>query len=202
MNGSLTGASLNVSPNATITGARFLLTSVPSFMEVKIPTGLPDLGRIDVRGGAYTIPGPGSFTASGISLTNGALLSIDNSAGPVTLYVTGPVTMGVDARITVQNPDPEEFAVYVQGKSPVSLRGDAASSFYGVLYAPASTVTIGTGGSFYGAFVGATVQGGGRIHYAASLRSVSAATETAAAAGTHGATTSSATKSTSTRSLR
>ena len=93
VNGSLTAASLNVSKSATVTGGKFILTSTPSFMDVKIPSGLTDLGLIDVRGGFRTIQGPGSFTASGITLSGGGMLSIDNSAGPVTIYVTGAVTM-------------------------------------------------------------------------------------------------------------
>ena len=57
--------------------------------------------------------------------------------------------------IVVADPDPEKFALYVTGSGGASL--SLAGSFYGVIYAPSSTITLAGGGIFTGAFLGKSV---------------------------------------------
>ena len=169
--GNATARSFNLRRGATITGARTALTTPATFMEVKMPALLPELGTISLSGSmSQTIHGPGSFHVSGLSLIQGSTLFIDNTAGPVTLYVTGRVTTSGSTRITVADPNPEKFAIYVPTAAPVTL--SAGSSFYGVVYAPASTVSLSGGGQFFGAFVANAVKMGGsaRVHYDSALR--------------------------------
>ncbi len=96
----------------------------------------------------------------------------------MTLYVEGAVTIGNLATVLVLNQDPEQFAIYVPGGHPVTLTGKLTSSFYGVIYAPTSKLTINQGANFYGAFVGKTVSSAGNVHYYSPLRSPSAAIAT------------------------
>ncbi|MBI3769959.1 MAG: hypothetical protein HY271_15920 [Deltaproteobacteria bacterium] len=74
--------------------------------------------------------------------------------------------------IVVLNPNPEYFAVYVTGTSPVTLAGSSLNLFYGVVYAPTSSVSITGGTNFFGAFVGSSMLAGGsaKLHFYTALR--------------------------------
>jgi len=168
--GDATAASFDVSDNAQITGQQIPLREPATFMDIKVPTLLPDLGAIDLNGGGQTIVGPGSFLVSAMRL-NKAALYVDNTAGPVTLYVTGPVEFRGGSTITLADPDPERFAVYLAGTSPVNLTG-VDSTFHGVIYAPYSPLTITNNGEFFGAFVADRLRLGksAAVHYWSALR--------------------------------
>jgi len=78
---------------------------------------------------------------------------VDNTLGPVTLYVTGWVDVaGTKGEILVADSTPEKFAMYVMGGGLVRIRQHA--TFHGVVYAPESPLHITSHGAFYGAFVG------------------------------------------------
>src|SRR5207244_7570941 len=74
-----------------------------------------------------TLVGPGSFLVSDLTVAGRSTLFVDNSAGPVTLYVTGRVTVKGTGRIVVADPNPEKFAVYVASDQPVTFGGSAAT---------------------------------------------------------------------------
>jgi len=173
VNGSATGAGFRVDTTAKITGRRIAQTAPASFMEVKVPALLPNLGTItlDLKA-SRTITGPGSFQVGDLILKGGSTLYVDNSNGPVTLYVTGKFTLTGNATIVVKDPNPEHFAIYVAGKESVTLDGGMTSRFYGVVYAPASTFTIKGDSDFYGAFVAGCMytDGQARVHYYSALR--------------------------------
>lgn len=173
VNGNATGASFMVAPTAKITGSK-TLGSPMSFMAVKLPDGLPNLGSINLNWwqNAATITGPGSFQVKDIQLGGFSTLTIDNSKGPVTLYVTGTLSVLGNARILPVNSNPEWFAMYVTSALPVTLQGSSIGKFYGVLYAPTSAVSISGNADFFGAFVGQSMFAGGsaRIHYYRPLR--------------------------------
>ena len=197
--GDATGAGFDVARDAAVSGSRTIGTPL-SFMEIKVPAGIPDLGKLTVEPGSpevadraphrskggkgtkrsggpkgrrqRTLVGPGSFLVSDLTIAGRSTLFVDNSAGPVTLYVTGRVTVKGTGRIVVADPNPEKFAVYVASDQPVTFGGSAATRFYGVLYAPRSTVDIMGGGQWYGAFVGNALRAAGRsnVHYYRALK--------------------------------
>ena len=117
-----------------------------------------------------TLQGPGSFQVSSLNLINGSRLSVDNASGPVVLYVTGNVDVEDGSDISITDPNPEKFALYVMGNGPVSLSEN--SRFYGVVYAPNSNVLLSGNGQFFGAFLGNSVQltTGAQAHYDSMLR--------------------------------
>ena len=133
--------------------------------------GISDLGSLCLNGTSASITGPGSFSLGDITLTKGASLYVDNSRGPVTLYVTGQLALYANSTITVADPNPEKFAVYMAGNNPVTLNG-GCSSFYGVVYAPYSPLAITSRGEFYGAFVANALKltNYARVHYDSALR--------------------------------
>lgn len=170
VDGDVTGSLIVRDRGTTVTGKQWKLASPETFMSVGIPRGLTDLGALTVGGGAtQTIRGPGSFRVAAIDVSNAGRLFVDNTLGPVTLYVTGAVSISGGGTIAVADPDPEMFAVYVSGKGPVTLSN--AGRFYGVVYAPTSPITLTGGGSFTGAFVGDTlsVSNGASVQYDETL---------------------------------
>jgi hypothetical protein len=102
---------------------------------------------------------------------SGGRLFIDNSAGPVTFYVTGQVAVSGAGVIDVADPSPEKFAVYVASNKSVALTG-GGSTFSGVVYAPNSVVSISGAGEFFGSFVGLAVKmsSTARVRYDSSLK--------------------------------
>jgi len=165
INGDATAGSFNISGNARVTGTKTLITQSTVFMPVSIPTGLVNLGALNVSSSQTRTLGPGSYQVS--DLVVGGQLFIDNSRGPVTLYVTGYVD--IPGMVTTADQDPEKLAVYVAGSDMVRMW---SGEFHGVLYAPQSPVQIVGLGQFYGAFVGKTmrVSGSSQVHYDTALR--------------------------------
>jgi hypothetical protein len=169
--GDAAAGSFAVTASPGVTGTRAVVTQPVTFMDVKVPAGIPDLGSIRVTGCTpMSLQGPGSFQVADLDLTGGDLY-VDNSAGPVTLYVTGMVSVTSGGMITLADPNPEKFAVYVASASPVTLQG-SDSTFNGVIYAPYSQLYVTSRGEFFGAFLARTmhVDKWARVHYWSALR--------------------------------
>jgi hypothetical protein len=155
--GNASAASFSMGLGAVVLGKRSSASTTETYMAATAPKDLVNLGDVSLTTllGRRTIAGPGSFRADRITVTNGSTLFIDNSAGPVTIYVADSVKVSGAGGITVADPDPEKFALYVSGTGGASF--SVVGNFYGVVYAPSSTVTLAGGGLFTGAFLGKTV---------------------------------------------
>ena len=170
VDGSVTGVDLRI--DGTVTGGVTKATQPIEFLPVDIPNGLEDLGSI-VLSDNISILDPGSYKVSHIAVSGNGMLLIDNTDGPVTLYVTGEGALNAldiswGGGITVMSPDPEKFALYVAaGDVSVSL-GD----FYGVIYAPESRIRISGLGDLFGSFVADEVEvsTGSEVYYDTALR--------------------------------
>jgi hypothetical protein len=178
INGDATAFAFDITGNAAVVGEMILATEPTEFMPVDTPDSLVDLGSIDIQ--KKDVPqtlGPGSYEVAYIDIRDNNLF-IDNTAGPVTLYITegqkhGNTTIALNlsktGSITVYDPNPEKFAIYVTD-GDVTIENDA--TFYGTVYAPGSYVEIGGEGKFFGAFVGKEVKlsGDAIVHYDPALR--------------------------------
>jgi hypothetical protein len=184
IDGNATAAAFNVWGRAMITGEMTAASEPVEFLPVIIPAGLPNLGNVSLYDSMTLTLGPGSYQTSKIDLSNDARLMIDNAVGPVTLYLTGSLGIWNDAAIAVADPNPEKFAVYVQGGGAVGLSN--SGSFYGVIYAPQSRIELSVGGGIFGAVVGKEIElsNTSRIHYDIALRGDAAASGPAAATPT------------------
>jgi hypothetical protein len=171
VNGDATAAKFNLSGRSMVTGSMSQLGSPVTFMQIKVPPMLPSLGTINLKSTSMTIVGPGSFQASSVAVKSGGVLFIDNSQGPVTLYVLGVFKVTGGGIVQVADPNPEHFAVYAPTTKQVTLTG-GGSAFYGVVYAPNAPVSITGSGDFSGAFVGGSLSlsGTSRVHYDSNLR--------------------------------
>lgn len=168
INGDATAAS--TSGSSRITGRKTLTSAITNFLTVAIPTGIENIGAITLSGGATRTLGTGSYVVTGITIGTGSGLVINNSAGPVTLYVTGPISISGNGSVTMTDPDPERFAIYVANASPVTLTG--SGKIYGLLYAPLSTVKLSNYSDIYGSLVGLsmTLLDTADVHYDIALR--------------------------------
>jgi hypothetical protein len=168
LKGNATGSSFTLGLGAQITGKRTISTTPVQYIPVDVPNGLTDLGSLNVGLLASRTLGPGSYKASFIGVTGG-VLTINNTAGPVTIYVTGGVSVTAGS-IRITDPNPEKFAIYVAGTSGVYI--NLAANFYGVIYAPKSPVTLSSASDFFGAFVGKTLHAHplSKLHYDIALR--------------------------------
>jgi hypothetical protein len=169
--GNATAAAFSINNGAAIIGTKTTTSQALNFMPISVPKELPNLGDIVLTGGqTYTLVGPASYKVGKIDLSNSAQLIINNSAGPVTLYVTNTVNIGNTAQVVVANTNPENFALYLVNGNTVSIGNTGA--FYGAVYAPQSAINLLNGGQFYGAFVGNTVNTSNSafVHYDTALR--------------------------------
>ncbi len=171
VNGSATASVFDIGDPLAISGEMTTATESKEFLPVYVPSALPSQGSLTVHGSkTVELVGPATFRYSSLTIRPQARLSIDNSAGPVVIYVDGPVQVEAGARIVPTNLDPEMFALYVNGPHTVSLVGDSA--FYGVVYAPDALIDLSGQGQFYGAFVGygVKISDEARVHYDEGLR--------------------------------
>lgn len=170
----------DVSRRTTITGAQIVETRPTNFMPVNLPTNLEDAGNVTISGTErVTFVGPASYLLSDLTVSESSTLAIDNSAGPVTLYVTGAVSFTGNGYLEIADVTPEKFAIYVTGTGPVSFASN--SLFYGVVYAPGAQIMISGNASMYGAFVGQelTMTDRAWVAYDLALRGSPAAIEVA-----------------------
>jgi hypothetical protein len=170
--GDVTAAAIGVARRAELRGDAYRVVAPASFMDVRVPSGIRSLGDVTVLAlQRFVIRGPGSFRVRNLSVAALGRLHVDNRGGPVTLYVTGKLDIALGGAVSTANPDPEQFAIYVTGNDSVRIFGLGGERFHGVVYAPASTVDVGSG-DFFRAFVAGSLRAGGsaRIHYDETLR--------------------------------
>jgi hypothetical protein len=156
VHGSVKAKTITIKDSAKVTGSKSVLSQPLSFLPVVLPTGLKNLGNVDIRDGQLkTVQGPASYQVANLNVGESSRLVIDNTLGPVTLYVTGNVSLSKYGAISVTDPNPEKFAIYVTESGNVSLSGQ--TQFYGVIYAPNSVVRLSDRGQFFGSYVGSQI---------------------------------------------
>jgi hypothetical protein len=169
VDGDLTASSADVSSSRGVSGGIRLGRRDLDLMPFAAPSGLPDLGAVELHAGTAMTLAPGSYRAALLRLQRGATLVVDNAAGPVTIYLTGSVEVSDKARIVATNPDPERFAIYVIGSGPVRFQNEG--SVFGVVYAPDAWLEVTGSASLVGAVVSrdARVTNRGAVLFAPEL---------------------------------
>ena len=154
VHGDATGDSFLIDGGGHVTGDLIPVDLPLAFMPVDVPNGLVPLGELEVSS-SMTL-GVGSYEAEKIHLTDGGVLEIANSEGPVTIYVTEEIRLDNGARIETASSDPEKFAIYLTAGASARLHDGAG--FFGVVYGPGAEIRIDNGGVFAGGIVGGTVE--------------------------------------------
>lgn len=167
--GEVTGYQVHVSPSAKvlskngvdpgkITSGKFKQVVITSKeqLSVYLPKEIVSQGDLVIqKGETYTLTGPATFLFSSLTVKDGGVLSIDNTQGPVTLYLTGPVSTAPTSTLQFSTENSDGFAFYVTGGN-VFLAGQG--TFHGVLYAPESKIEMSGAGRYVGAVIGKSVR--------------------------------------------
>ncbi|HUE69740.1 MAG TPA: pilus assembly protein TadG-related protein [Pirellulaceae bacterium] len=108
---------------------------------------------------------PGDYYFRKATINAGATLMI---TGNTNIYITDDFTLAGNAYLVNTTMLASNLEFYMTG-GKANITSD--TTFYGVVYAPNTDVTLNAGGDFYGAVVGKTlsVKGGGLGHYDESL---------------------------------
>ncbi len=140
---------------STVVGGVEETSEVVDLMPVELPDFLTELGDVKLDGNETLSIGPGSYHATLIDLKQDAVLDIDNTAGSVTIYVTGDVKVANNAAISASDIRTEKLSIYVLGPRLVTFNGSAY--LYGTIYAPEAIVTIDGVADTFGSFVGKNI---------------------------------------------
>lgn len=111
--------------------------------------------RLTLGSGASCTLTAGDYYLSDVDLRNGSTLIIDDSAGPVNIYLTGAFNAGNGSQILVTS-SPSQFALFSNSTRSINLSN--SSSVGGLIYAPYASVTINNSGDFYGSCWAKNVQ--------------------------------------------
>lgn len=176
-----------------ITGDTYPMFSHPELPTITVPSSLASGTPQSPINSTKTISSSGKY--SGIDLPNDANLTIDQ---PVTLYITGDMKLGTNARVTINNG--ASLVLYLAGsllgnnssgfnnatQSAKQLRiycldscevvdFKNSSNFYGAIYAPNASIDLKNGANVYGSVIGETfiLRNSATFFYDASLRNLS-----------------------------
>ena len=153
----------------TVTQGKDAVTFPP--VTVSPPAGTTVTSLVVSNGQSVTLA-PGTYYYSSLTVSGGGNLNI--SAGPVIIYLTGPLTVNNGGRINNNTQVPSNFQVYSSSTSSTAVTLAGGSDFYGAIYAPTGGFTISNGGSLYGSVVASTldIQGGARVAYDVNLATI------------------------------
>jgi hypothetical protein len=145
----------SLSPSSTSPGEPF-----PSVTPGTAPTT-----GLTVTSGTYTLAA-GTYYYTSMTFSNDT--SLATSGGPVTIYVTGAVSIG--DRVTFGEPDKRVQIITKSDGSNTDFTSFTAGNhftFYGSLYGKNTNINIGNDAYIYGSMIGRTVRlnDRGAIHY-------------------------------------
>ncbi len=150
--GVLRGAAVSKTDSATVVGGLEQSSEIVDPMPVELPDFLTELGDVTLTGSSVLTLGPGSYHATSIDVSGEAVLDVDNTAGSVTVYVTGNLKVREKGAISPSDPETEKLAIYVLGVRTVTV--EQSGYLYGTVYAPDANVTVKGEADTFGGFFG------------------------------------------------
>jgi hypothetical protein len=168
--GSTPSSVISTSGNAEIDGTQ---SAASALVNPQTITGSgTDLGSLSVSGNnTYTLAA-GTYSITNLSISGNGRIS---ASGPVTLYISGSVSIAGNG-IGTSSSKPPNMLIYVTGSSNVSISGNG--NLYAGIYAPNSRVSNTGNGEIYGAVVADTYHqsGNGDVHFDEALKEVQGGT--------------------------
>ena len=113
----------------------------------KASPAIPTNRKILLGNGEVMVLTSGVYSVSSIDLGNGASLIINNTNGPVYIYLTGGANFKNGSSVNIFGV-PTDFFLYSNSSADIDIFH--GGSFKGFLYAPYSNVEIKNSGDFYG----------------------------------------------------
>jgi hypothetical protein len=145
---SCTGVAVNVVANCTIGSSDLQPNN--------------NCGASYAGGGQSITLGPNQryWIFNSIQVNNNCQLIIDDTNGPVFVWVKGSFT--IDGNFVLKNGPPQNFQIFCEGNS---VNINSTSTFQGFIYAPGANITVNK--DMIGGVLGKTVtlNSGGKIHY-------------------------------------
>jgi len=160
--------------NASLISANPPVVSRPTFPlpEVKIPQGLACQDLALQGSVVWTLPSPGPYCFTNLSVTGGATLT---SNGPVTIYLVNSLQFEGNSTIGVVN-DPTKTLFLMASGSSVTIQGaiEGNANMYAAMYGPDAHIAIDGHAAIYGSIVGNKVgmAGDSALHYDEALAHV------------------------------
>ncbi len=133
-----------------------------------VATGISSSGALTLNGSTnFQLPA-GTYRFSSISITGNASLTL---LGPVTIYLDGDANIEGNGIATSGN-DPVNLLLIAAEATVISIGG--GGSFYGAVFAPESAVAYSGTGDFYGAVIAKTYNQSGTssLHFDVALKDV------------------------------
>lgn len=127
--------------------------------------------HIHVSAGAELVmQGPATIVVGALEVLEGSSLHFDTSGGKIELYVTYALTLASGSTVSTSGDDTDAIVVQVVGPVPAAQL-HAAGRFYGMLYAPLASLSIGGDFELFGAVVANDLQlaPGSGLHFDLAL---------------------------------
>ena len=99
------------------------------------------------------LQGPQVLTVKRVAVGEGAELVFDTTGGPVQLFVTEHLSFPPSSIVTTTEFAPSKVQIQVPSETAEPIRLEAASTFYGVVYAPRAEISIARDFEVFGAVV-------------------------------------------------
>ena len=134
--------------------------------------------NLNVEDGETLDLAPGTYYFNNVTVTNGNLNVLASNTGPVTLYLTGNLTVTSAGNVNNATQVPANMRIISSNTSAEAMELGGSSDMYAALYCPEGTVTLGQGGDLYGSAVGGTLisSGGCHVHYDTALKNLQLST--------------------------
>jgi hypothetical protein len=166
--------------NAVVSGARTTNTAEVELPPISVPTyvnygnltvntstlfsaGNRTYGTLRVGSNkTLTIQGPANVVASSLVLNSGSTIAIDDSAGPVVMYVLDNFIMNSNTSIRANSLDPASFTLNLLSDNVINpevtvqldtVDFDSNSKIWGVVYAPNARVVLDSNFELYGSLM-------------------------------------------------
>ncbi|MEO0651369.1 MAG: hypothetical protein AAFZ65_11905 [Planctomycetota bacterium] len=139
-----------------------------------IPSGDVDFNNIQLNSNSTMhIVGPARVTCRSLRADSNVYITIDDSAGPVEIFIERDFALSSNAWIKPVSEDPAGLSIQVEGSSGGNITFDSNAYMYGTLYAPNHKINFNSNFELWGALAAKQLHFNSNveIHYDENLSS-------------------------------
>lgn len=146
---------------------------IPSSSTTVLPPGQYHWDSLLVENSTtFTIEGPATLVVGTVTMNSSVILNLDTTNGPIQLYTPGDLAFSSNTTINTLSGTPRDVEFYLTGDEYQVASFASNSEFYGTLYGPQATVTIGSNYELFGAVSSRVVilESNSMLHYDSTLK--------------------------------
>ncbi|HKX45375.1 MAG TPA: hypothetical protein VJP77_01620 [Planctomycetota bacterium] len=193
------GETVDLGPNVVLSGSTAPMPEAMVLDPIVLPV-LPTTGALEVPGGSVTVAsgsyhytalncgsndtvtivGPATLVFDSFDLDSGSQFLIDNTNGPVEMYVINDFTLNSNTLIATLDKNPLDFSLNLLSDNIINpgievdldeVDFESNAKLYGTIYAPDSMVEINSNFELYGAVIAEIVHldSNSKIHFDEAL---------------------------------